>query len=315
MLLVIGLALLAAFLFATSDSLQQHAAHNTSYAPEVRGHGRRSEDGAAIVPALITLVRRLVRQPLWVTGWVINLVSFVVQAVALNLGSVAVVQPILVTQLLFTLPLASAWCRRWPQRRDWLSGLAISAGLAVFLGVRGAAPLKGEPDRGDVILAAGTIVIAVAVLMMVSAGRRPPVHATLIAVAAGLCFSISAVLMKLTTADLLGPGVGATARDWVGYALAASTAAGLLLEQGAFAAGSLPAAVAAITITNPITSYLIGVLAFDVKLPTGFGVLAALSGAGLLLIVGAVGLAHSPIVRIGMASDPAREPSGPDHGP
>jgi drug/metabolite transporter (DMT)-like permease len=313
-LLVIGLALLAALLFATSDSLQQHAAHNTSYTPEVGGHARRREDGAAIVPALITLVRRLVHQPLWVAGWVINLVSFVVQAVALNLGSVAVVQPILVTQLLFTLPLASAWCRRWPQRRDWLSGLAISGGLAVFLGVRGAAPLKGEPDRVSVILAAGAILIAVAVLMVVAAGRRPLMHATLIAVAAGLCFAISAVLMKLTTADLLDRGVGATAGDWVGYALAASTAAGLLLEQGAFAAGSLSAAVAAITITNPLTSYVIGVLAFDVKPPTGFGVLAALSGAGLLLIVGAVGLAHSPTVRIGMGHDPAHETGGVDRG-
>jgi drug/metabolite transporter (DMT)-like permease len=301
-LLAVGLAVLAAFLFAGSDSLQQHAAHETNYVPEV---GRRSPGASrpAVVPALVHLVRGLVHRPLWVVGWLINLVSFLVQAIALHVGSVALVQPILVTQLLFTLPMASAWCRRWPQRRDWLSGLAICAGLAVFLGVRGAAPLTGEPDRSLVVAAAGAIAATVAGLMVASAGRRPLVHATLIAVAAGLCFSMSAVLMKLTTADLLTRGVGATARDWVGYGLAASTLAGLLLEQGAFAAGSLSAAAAAIAITNPVTSYLIGVLAFDVRPPTGFGVLAALAGAGLLLSVGAVGLAHSPIVRTNMASD------------
>jgi drug/metabolite transporter (DMT)-like permease len=298
-LLVIGLALLAAFLFATSDSLQQHAAHETGYAPEVSQGNRHRR---AVLPALITLVRSLIHRPLWMVGWLINLVSYVVQAAALHLGSVALVQPILVTQLLFSLPLASAWCRRWPQARDWLSGLAICAGLATFLAVPGTVPGNGEPDRLGVIAAALSIVVVVAALIVASARRPPLVHATLVAIAAGLCFAISAVLLKLTTADLLERGVGATAKDWVGYGLAVSTLAGLLLEQGAFAAGSLPAAVAAITITNPLTSYLIGILAFDVRPPSG-PALGALAGAGALIFIGAVGLAHSPIVRTGMARD------------
>jgi drug/metabolite transporter (DMT)-like permease len=237
-------------------------------------------------------------------GWGTNLTGFLTQATALHFGSVAMVQPLLVTQLLFALPMASAWCRRWPTGRDWLSGLAICAGLAVFLAVRGVAPLQGAPDRGRVILGGVSTVLAVVVLVIASAGRRRLLHATLIAVAAGLCFAMSAVLMKLTATDLVVRGVGATARDWVGYALAASTLTGLLLEQGAFAAGSLPTAVSAMTITNPLTSYLLGVLAFHVMLPTGFGVLAGLAGAGALLFVGAVGLAHSPIVRTDMASEP-----------
>jgi drug/metabolite transporter (DMT)-like permease len=300
-LLVVGLGLLAAFLFAASASLQQHAAHGSGYAPEViQGRRRRP----VVLPALLALVRTLVRRPLWLAGWVTNLIGFLVQATALHFGSVAVVQPLLVTQLLFALPMASAWCRRWPSLRDWLSGLAISGGLAVFLAVRGVAPMEGDPDRQRVIVAGLCTLIAVGVLMVVSTGRRPLVHATLIAVAAGLCFAFSAVLMKLTAADLVGRGVGATARDWVGYALAVSTLTGLLLEQGAFAAGSLPAALAAMTITNPLTSYALGVLAFHVTPPSGVGVLAALAGAGALLSVGAVGLAHSPIVRTDISSEP-----------
>jgi hypothetical protein len=301
-LLVIALALLAAFLFATSDSLQQHSAHDSSYAPKV-SQDTPHQHRPVVLPALVTLLRTLVHRRLWLAGWLINLVSFVVQAAALQLGSVALVQPILVTQLLFSLPMASAWCHRWPQARDWLSGLAISGGLAVFLAVRGAAPLKGEPNRAHVVIAGLSIIIAVAVLMLASARRPPLVHATLIAIAAGLCFAISAVLMKLTTADLLTRGVAATARDWVGYALAASTLAGLLLEQGAFAAGSLPSAVAAITITNPLTSYVLGIFAFHVTPPSGLGLLSALAGAGLLICAGAIGLAHSPIVRTGTGRD------------
>jgi hypothetical protein len=137
----------------------------------------------------------------------------------------------------------------------------------------------------------------VGMLVLASAGRPPLVHASMIAVAAGLCFAVSAAMIKLTTEDLLRHGVAATARDWPGYTLAASTWTGLVLEQGAFAAGSLPSAVAAMTITNPVASYLLGVLAFGAVPPTGWGPLSALAGAGLLIFAGAVGLAHSPIVR------------------
>jgi hypothetical protein len=124
-----------------------------------------------------------------------------------------------------------------------------------------------------------------------------PVRATLIAVAAGVCFAVSAAMIKLTSDDLIQRGVAATARDWPGYTLAVSTLTGLLLEQGAFAAGSLPAAVAAMSITNPIVSYMLGVFAFGVAAPTTVSSLAGLAGAGALICIGAVGLAHSPIVR------------------
>ena len=45
---------------------------------------------------------------------------------------------------------------------------------------------------------------------------------------------------------------------------------------------------------NPIASYAIGVLAFPVVFPSGNVALAAIAGAGALLIAGAIGLAHSP---------------------
>ena len=118
----------------------------------------------------------------------------------------------------------------------------------------------------------------------------------LVAVGAGICFAMSAVFITLTTDSLLHRGVAATATDWVGYALAVSTLAGLLLGQDAFAAGSLPTAVAAMTITNPIASYLAGVFAFDVRPPTSPGALAGVAAAGALIAGGVIVLAHSPTV-------------------
>jgi hypothetical protein len=187
---------------------------------------------------------------------------------------------------------------------DWLGAAAVTGGLVIFLAVRGVAILSGDPDRGRVILA-GLFTIALVCGLVVASARRPPlVHATLTAIAAGLCFAMTAVLIKLTIEDLVGRGIAATAMDWPGYALAACTFTGLVLEQGAFATGSLPAAVAAMTITNPIAGYLAGVLAFHVMPPTSPDLLAALAGSGVLLVAGVVALAHSPTIRPEAVADP-----------
>jgi drug/metabolite transporter (DMT)-like permease len=250
----------------------------------------------SVLLPLVLLLRRLVRHPLWLIGWFTNLIGFLSQAVALHFGSVALVQPLLVTQLLFTLPIAAYRDHTRPSARDGLAALSVCAGVVVFLSVRGTAPLDADPDRLRVILA-GLIGALVVSGLVVAASQRPPLaHSTLVAVAAGLCFAMSAVLIKLTTEDLVSRGVAETAVDWPGYALAVSTLVGLVLGQEAFASGALSAAVAAMTITNPAASYLLGLFAFHAALPSGPGVLAAVSAAGLLLFGGAAGLAHSPSV-------------------
>src|SRR5262249_41405227 len=233
---------------------------------------------------------------------------FMAQAAALHLSSVALVQPLMVAQLLFSMPLASAWARRRPLARDWAAALTISAGLAVFLSVRGTVPIEGDAYRPSIILAGCCVLVAVGALVLVAHDRSQSVHALLVAAAAGLCFAMSAVLMKLTTADLLHRGVAATAMDWPGYALAASTLLGLLLGQEAFATGSLAAAMAAMTIANPVASYLIGVLAFDVNPPTSSAELAAVAGAAALLTLGAVTLSNYPTVLREAPSQPLLRP-------
>jgi hypothetical protein len=183
--------------------------------------------------------------------------------------------------------------------------------VATFVLVREVAPAAGEANRGRVILAGLCAAALVGLLVWAAAGRTQLLHATLVSVAAGLCFAMSAVLMKLTTDDLLHRGVLATALDWPGYCLAVSTLTGLVLEQGAFATGSLSAAVAAMTITNPLASYLLGVLAFRVKPPSSPGALAALAGSGALLIVGVAALSRSPTVRKPDAEGETRRGSEP----
>ena len=311
MAFAVGFAVLAAFLFGTSAALQQHAARRTDYAP---AHPETTAPTrGVVVVSLVRLVRRLLRQPIWLLGWICNLTGFGAQAAALHFGSVALVQPLLVTQLLFALPVSLAFKRQWPNWRDWMAIAAICGGLALFLSVRGVAPRADHANRGWAILAGLVCAVAVVLIIGAATGRRPEVHSTLIAIAAGLCFAYSAVALSLTVEDLIVRGVAATAVDWPGYALAVSTLTGLLLEQGAFAAGSLPPAVAAMNITNPIASYLIGIFAFNVTLPHSATQITALVIAAMLVSAGAVGLTHSPSVRADQ-EEQIGVPAGRPHG-
>ncbi len=287
MVAVVVLSLLAALLFASASAIQQRVA---------------SDQGIRDRP--LTLVRRLLRHRRWLSGWGVNVFGFFAQTTALRLGSVAIVQPLLTAQLLFAVPLGTIGTPLRPHRRDWSGAVAVCAGLAFFLQMRGAASLHDtRPDR--TVLLESLPIAAAFVLTLTAVGLLPrhalrgesrhahPVRAALLGVGAGTCFAYTAAFIVLTTADLLGPGVGATARDWPGYALAGSTACGIVIEQQAFSLGTLPPAVATMTVTNPVIAYVIGILAFQTPAPRAADAWLGLVGSGALLTIGVWLLAGS----------------------
>src|SRR2546421_10848278 len=123
--MAIAFALGAALLFAVASVLQQRAA---SEAP-----GKET-----LRPGLMWY---LVRRPMWLLGYVADWGGFGLQALALGNGSLLVVQPLLVTGLLFSLPFAARWSGRRLGRDDWIAAIALCAGLAAFLSV-------GDPTGG-----------------------------------------------------------------------------------------------------------------------------------------------------------------------
>ena len=131
-----GLALVAAALFAVAAAAQQRAA---AQVPDERARG-------------LGLIRVLLRRPLWWVGTGGDLAGYAAQAAALGLGSLVLVQPLLVTTLLFALPLAAWWSGRRLSRADAAWALVLSAALALFVvvaeptaGVDRAAPPPGCP--------------------------------------------------------------------------------------------------------------------------------------------------------------------------
>ena len=80
-------------------------------------------------------------RPIWLAGTAGDTLGYVAQAIALALGSLVLVQPLLATSLLFALPLGAWWAGRRLRRSDGVWALVLTAALGVFL-------VSGQPHRG-----------------------------------------------------------------------------------------------------------------------------------------------------------------------
>lgn len=268
----IALALLAAFLFAMSAALQQSAARQAA-----------TESGQGRFLVLAAIARRLIADRRWLAGQVANVAGFVVHALALRFGAIAVVQALLVVQLLFALPFAALRRRRALLVRDWAGTTAVCAGLILLVA-------QGIPAHsavhGDLLPAAvaGVIVVVVVLFGTSRLARSTQLRSALVAVAAGCCFATTAVLVVVATGALPEP-------SWALLGIPVSTVVGGILTQEAYARGSLPTALTAMTITDPVLSYLVGLTLFTATIHPRPPLLACVATA---VIVGVALLANSP---------------------
>ncbi|WP_432842953.1 DMT family transporter [Dactylosporangium sp. CA-092794] len=293
-MLAVALAIFAAATFAGSAAVQQRAAQRA-----VAGVHHR-----ALPIRVALLVRRLARDRWWLMGWVLNLAAFIAHAVALHLGSLTVVQALLVTQLLF----AMLTIRR-PPAAAWLGTAAVCAGLALLVIARPAVPQQLE--RADVPPAVGVAAVVIAVFIAVAhlLPRRTEarLRGALAGVAAGVCTCLTAVFVVLVTDTLAHHGVAGLFHDWSTLALIASTTTSSLLTQDAFAAGSLPTALTAISIADPVSSAVFDATVFHAGWRSATWWPWSTMGVGALLLAGVALLAWA---RAGAVPPPV---AAPDH--
>jgi len=150
--LVIALALVAAYLFALAAHLQRRGSQ------QVMADAQASVQESA---GARQLLQGLPADRTWQWGVLANFGAFAFQAAALAVGTVATVQPLIATQLLFVLVLASMQRHRWPTVRDSLSAVAVCSGIALLLSTESRMGLAGHPDRPRII---GTLICVVAVI-------------------------------------------------------------------------------------------------------------------------------------------------------
>jgi drug/metabolite transporter (DMT)-like permease len=278
--IAIVLAVTAGFAYALASVLQQRAASEAP--PEL-----------SLRPGLLLA---LVRRPMWLLGTVTDGAAYVLEAASLAFGSIIVVQPLLVTGLLWALPLAAVGRPERVTRREWVPAIALVVGLAVFVTV-------GDPHGGRSqasglawLLTALALAAPVTLAVVAARGAPPGRRALLLAFSAGCVYGLTAALTK-SSLDLLDDGVVELFTHWQPYALVAAGLLGFLLNQSAFQAGHLAASLPAMAVTDPVVGCCIGVVLFGETLGAS-GALAVLATSASIVVmtVATVSLARSPLV-------------------
>jgi hypothetical protein len=238
------------------------------------------------------LILDLVKQPLWLIAIGANVVGFILQVVALAYGSLALVQPLLVTDLLFAVLIAGYLRQRAGERQPnmkpvW-AGVAITTiGLAGFLAI--GQPTPGHTQARLSILAPlviGYVVVVGACLIV--ANRNEDVRPLALATACGVSYGVAAFVIKLLTSEF-GGGLGAIFTNWPIYVFIVVGPAGFVLNQSALQSGTFLAPVQAIiSVADPVISIALGIAWLDVRLRSSPGAIAGEVISFVLLTVGIV---------------------------
>lgn len=266
-------ALLAALLFACASVAQQRA--------------------ASAVPEGDALVASLIRSPRWWAGLIGDGGGYVMQAVALSLGSVLVVQPLIVTSLLFALPLSAKFSGIRITRSAWSLAIMLAISLAIFLVV--CDPTEGDSNAPWSDWAVPlTITVAVAVIATIGGLSKLDGgwRALLLGSAAGIFYGVAVAFTKYVT-DLLGHGVVGVISAWQTWALIASGAIGVYLQQRAFQVGPLSASLPALTIGEPIAAIFLGMTVLDERLRVDGPGIALIGCAVAVMIMTTIALSRS----------------------
>ncbi len=269
------LALTAALLFAVAATLQQKGALNL---------------GGVSLASPASLLR-LVGQTMWLLGTLALLTGYVFQAAALDRGRLSIVQPLLVTTVVFALPLGYFLTGQHVGRREVLGAAVILFGLALFTYF--ADPSGGNenaPGRDWAIAIA--VLGAICVVLFVYGGRggaSATTRAAVFGTIAGILFGLSASLTK-PTLGYLHDGLEELLSHWESYALAIAGVLGFVLQQVSLGTGKLAPSVATVSVANPVVGIAIGTLLLEERwsrpawhIMLGIvGLVAALLGAVLI---------------------------------
>jgi drug/metabolite transporter (DMT)-like permease len=255
-------------------------------------------------------VASLLRNPLWLAGWAALAGGFVFQALALHVGQMSVVQPLLVTELVFTLALRRVWLRQSIRGVTWWAAAVTGIALGVFLAT--SEPQGGTQDPASHAWVTGAWgSVGAAVVLALLALRGSTVRRTaLVAAATAIMWALVATLVKTMTDTWSEFGVGGMFLHWPVYALAAAGLGAEVLQQLTLRVGPLSISQPVLVIVNPVVSIALSVWIFAEYFTTDGPRLALGSAAFAAMCAAAVVLTRTAPATMSAADQPggAREP-------
>jgi len=247
------------------------------------------------VPFGPRLLLALVRNRTWLVGFGGMVSSFVLQAVALGLGELSAVEPIITLEVPLTLLVASRVFNARLGRQEWVSILVMTAGMIALIAALDPRPGDESNVSHVTYVLAGSGTAATVLVLVLLARNLPSVRQTAcLGAAAGTSFGLTATLIKETVTQLKQHGLLGVVTTWQTYAAIAFGVLGVLIMQWALHTGPLLAAQPGFTLTDPLVSILWGVLVYNEVTRTGAWLVLASVG-GLAIGVGVALLARSPL--------------------
>lgn len=250
-------------------------------------------DGASSSSSLLPLLRNKV----WLLGLALMVLSFPFQVVALDAGSVVVVQLVLVTILVFVLPFAALISGTRITSRDWASALAVTVGLAVFLAA--ASPTEGTATPTPAAWTVACAITLAVCVILIAAGRQlpvGPVAALVIGAAGGIINGLVGPVTKGAVLVLDQEGPAALVTNGLFWATVVVAVLGVVFPLWAFQAGPITASMPTITLFNPLAATVLGVWLFHDQIVSSPMALTAAGLGTALMVLGVIVISRSDAI-------------------
>ena len=240
----------------------------------------------------LRLIWASVAKPMWWLGLAVMVGSPVFQYLALRVGNLTQVQPMLTTELLFVLGIIVVTHHQRPGRLEWTGATGIVVGLALFL-----VAADSTGDQSVISIRWAIVMTAVALSLvggfyLASRQTAAGARAALLGAAAATCFAYQAAMTQIVA----GVSITSIFTQPALLGLAIAGVSGFLFFQHALRAGHIAASRASMVIVDPLLSVVIGLAVFHDQIKhTPIRIVMEVVGL-FVLFAGARRLASSPLI-------------------
>lgn len=238
----------------------------------------------------------VIRRPVWILGFSGLVASFVLQAIALGLGELSAVEPIITLEVPLTVLVASRVFGGRIGRAEWTAIFVMTAGMILMIAALN--PQPGDETHVDhvtYVLAGGGTAATIVALILASRRGTQFWRTAFLGASAGTCFGLTATMVKETATQFSERGVLGVVTTWQTYIAVGFGVLGVIIMQWALHTGPLLAAQPGFTLMDPLVSILWGVLVFNEMTRSGPWLIPATVG-GIAIGAGVAMLARSPLL-------------------
>ncbi|HTS96083.1 MAG TPA: DMT family transporter [Streptosporangiaceae bacterium] len=246
----------------------------------------------------LRLIIDLLHRKVWLAAIGLMIVSFALAAAALGTGQLATVQLIVVLELPMTIIGGALLFGTRLRARDWAAIALMTGGVIALLALLDPRPGPATAISPAVWLLGSAANIGAVVILFLAARAHPApaARASLLGMATGLCYGLTAAYTKGMADQFNAGGITAIFTSWQLYACMTAGAGAAWLLENAYQAGPLAASQPGITLIDPVISTTWGIMVFGEQV--NHGLLLALAPLPLLAAIGGVlTLSTSPILR------------------